>query len=78
VPHGLRSTFTDWAGDYADATTDLTEMALAHAIADKTRAAYRRRSAFDKRRALMEQWSTFCSTPYLEPESAEIIQLQTA
>jgi hypothetical protein len=39
------------------------EMALAHTIKNKTEAAYRRGDLFEKRRAVMEAWSTFCSQP---------------
>jgi integrase len=77
VPHGLRSTFSDWGGDYAEFNSDITEMALAHAIPNAVRAAYRRRTAFDKRRVAMEQWATFCNTPFDE-HGAKVINLQAA
>jgi hypothetical protein len=35
-------------------------MALAHAIADGTEAAYRRGDLFEKRRKLMEAWVGYC------------------
>lgn len=57
--HGFRSTFRDWAGDVADYPREVIEMALAHTIASKTEAAYRRGSALEKRRELMNEWSTF-------------------
>jgi hypothetical protein len=42
----------------------VVEMALAHAIENKVEAAYRRGDLFEKRRALMDDWSRFCcSTP---------------
>jgi integrase len=78
VPHGLRSTFTDWCGDYTDWNEDVSEAALAHTIGNATRAAYRRRKALQKRRLVMEEWATFCATPYVEPESAEVIELRAA
>jgi hypothetical protein len=37
-------------------------MALAHTIGDKVEAAYRRGDMFEKRRRLMQQWATFCTT----------------
>lgn len=73
VPHGLRSTFSDWCGDFLDLVPEVTEMALAHAIADKTRGAYRRRTAIEKRRRVMEQWARFCSKPY-RPESGKVLK----
>ena len=36
-------------------------MALAHAVADQTEAAYRRGDLFEKRRRLMDEWSAFCA-----------------
>ena len=60
--HGFRSTFRDWAGDKTKFPRDLAEAALAHALKDKTEAAYRRATALDKRRKLMEAWSAFLSS----------------
>ncbi|MEO8922156.1 MAG: hypothetical protein ABI330_04925 [Caldimonas sp.] len=37
-------------------------MALAHEIGSAVEAAYRRSDLLDKRRALMEAWSTFLAT----------------
>jgi hypothetical protein len=36
-------------------------MALAHTIANKAEAAYRRGDLFDKRRKLMEAWAGYCA-----------------
>ena len=60
--HGFRSTFRDWAGDRTNFARDVIEHALAHAIKDKTEAAYRRSAALEKRRKLMEAWSSYCAT----------------
>ena len=38
--HGFRSTFRDWTAERTDTPRDVAEMALAHAIGDKTEAAY--------------------------------------
>jgi integrase len=61
--HGLRSSFRDWAGDRTAYPHDVIEMALAHAIKDKSEAAYRRGDALEKRRKLMEAWAQYCSAP---------------
>jgi len=61
--HGFRSTFRDWAAERTNYPRDVAEMALAHAIADKVEAAYRRGDLFDKRRGLMDAWGTFTSLP---------------
>ncbi|MCX7226041.1 MAG: integrase arm-type DNA-binding domain-containing protein, partial [Burkholderiales bacterium] len=53
VPHGFRSTFTDWVSERTGYPSEVREMALAHAIGNETEAAYRRGDLFDKRRNLM-------------------------
>lgn len=60
VPHGFRSTFSDWAGDETEYERDLIEFALAHKLKDKVAAAYRRKTALERRRALMEDWAEAC------------------
>jgi len=62
VPHGFRSTFRDWCAECTDVAPEVAEMALAHAIGNAVEAAYRRSDLLDKRRALMEAWSTFLAT----------------
>lgn len=61
--HGFRSSFRDWGSEETDFPREVLEMALAHAIADKTEAAYRRGALLEKRRALMEAWAAFLSPP---------------
>ncbi|WP_423141089.1 tyrosine-type recombinase/integrase [Parablastomonas sp. CN1-191] len=58
--HGFRSTFRDWAGDETDFGREEVEMALAHTVASKTEAAYRRGRALEKRRGLMSAWADYC------------------
>jgi integrase len=64
--HGFRSTFRDWAAERTDFPGEVAEMALAHTVGDKVEAAYRRGDMFEKRRAIMEQWATFCAIPPTE------------
>lgn len=59
--HGFRSSFRDWAAEETDASHEVTEMALAHVIANKAEAAYRRGDLLSKRRELMELWEAYCS-----------------
>ncbi len=59
VPHGFRSSFRDWAAERSDAPREVCELALAHVNTDRVEAAYRRTDLFERRRALMEQWSAF-------------------
>jgi integrase len=59
--HGFRSSFRDWAAEQTPYPSDVIEMALAHTIANKVEAAYRRGDLFEKRRALMRDWAAYCS-----------------
>jgi integrase len=61
VPHGFRSTFRDWAEENTTHSSNVIEMALAHAIGNKVEAAYRRGDLFEKRTELMVQWADFCA-----------------
>ena len=61
--HGFRSTFRDWASEQTSFPHETCEHALAHRISDKAEAAYRRGDQFEKRRKLMEAWSTWCDRP---------------
>lgn len=63
VPHGFRSTFRDWCAERTNYPRDVAEKALAHAIADKVEAAYRRGDLFEKRRSMMDAWAAFLSKP---------------
>jgi integrase len=62
VPHGFRSTFRDWCAECTDVAPEVAERALAHEVGNAVEAAYRRSDLLDKRRALMEAWSTFLIT----------------
>jgi integrase len=61
-PHGFRSTFRDWVSEITEYESELAEMALAHAIKDKTEAAYRRGILLNKRVEMMEAWAQFCGS----------------
>jgi integrase len=63
VPHGFRSIFSDWVGDRSGFDNETREFAIGHAITDKTVAAYRRGTAVEKRRKLMDAWAGYCSGP---------------
>ena len=56
VPHGLRSTFRDWASEQG-VSHDLAERALAHAIRNAVEAAYHRTDLVEQRRGVMEAWA---------------------
>jgi len=58
--HGFRSAFKDWAGEVGGFANELSEAALAHAIENKTEAAYRRGNLLEKRRTMMHAWGDYC------------------
>jgi integrase len=60
--HGFRSTFKDWASEATDYPDDLSEAALAHRIRDKAKAAYKRGTMLEKRRALMRAWARYATS----------------
>jgi integrase len=67
--HGFRSSFRDWVSEHTSHSSEVAEMALAHAVGDKVEAAYRRGDLFDKRIALMADWAAFLQAkrPRLRP-----------
>lgn len=58
--HGFRSTFTDWASEETNILPVVSDMALAHAIDDKVKAAYRRGELLRKRTLMMKRWEKYC------------------
>ena len=60
--HGFRSTFRDWAGDATTFPREIVEQALAHTIQNQAERAYRRGTALERRRELMQAWSSFLET----------------
>ena len=56
--HGFRSSFRDWCSETGKSRED-AEMALAHTIRNAVEAAYARSDLFERRRALMADWSAF-------------------
>jgi len=60
--HGFRSGFRDWSAECTGYAHEVAEMALAHTIENKVERAYRRGDLFDKRRRLMDDWATYCTT----------------
>ena len=59
VPHGLRSTFRDWAAETTHVANETLELALAHTIKNQAEAAYRRGDQLEKRAKLMQQWQDY-------------------
>jgi integrase len=70
--HGLRSSFRDFAGDRTPFPREIIEHAMAHKIPDASERAYRRGDALEKRRKLMQAWSSYCA----KPAGAKVIELR--
>jgi len=58
--HGFRSSFRDFAGDMTDAARETAEACLAHSLGPVERA-YRRGTAIEKMRKLMNEWANYCT-----------------
>ncbi len=71
--HGWRSTFRDWSAERTNVQNEVAEAALAHIVANKVEAAYRRTKFLEKRRPLMAAWSE-----YLTGAAADVVDLNEA
>ncbi|MDQ2088642.1 tyrosine-type recombinase/integrase [Marimonas arenosa] len=58
VPHGLRSTFRQWAAERGY-PRDMAEIALAHWIGSEVERAYQRADMLERRRDMMVAWAAF-------------------
>lgn len=72
VPHGLRSTFRDWAAEKGLAR-DMAEIALAHVVGTEVERAYRRSDMLDRRRRMMAEWGAF-----LRGETGNVVRIERA
>lgn len=68
--HGFRSSFRDWAAECTATAGDVVEAALAHTVANRVEAAYRRTNYLEKRRVLMEAWAS-----YLAQKAPNVVQM---
>ena len=57
VPHGVRSSFRDWAAEQTNHPREVIEAALAHVVQNRVEAAYARSDLFERRRLLMNDWA---------------------
>lgn len=60
--HGFRSAFRDWAAELSSFPGEVAEAALAHTVANRVEAAYRRTDYLDKRKLLMKDWADFATS----------------
>jgi integrase len=72
--HGFRSSFRDWAGNETNFPRELAEHALAHSIGDKAEQAYRRGTAVERRRKLMDAWAAYCKRA--PSEGAKVVPIR--
>ena len=75
--HGFRATFKTWASERTSFQNEIVEASLAHTIGGKVEQAYMRGDLFDKRRRLMQQWATFCTTAPAD-EAKKIVPLRAS
>ncbi len=76
--HGFRSAFRDWAAEKMPTVPAMgAEMALAHAVGNKTEQAYLRSDLRDMRRTLMDAWGRYVA-PSLSPGGSNVVELARA
>ena len=59
TPHGMRSSFRDWAAEMTDYPREMVEAAIAHLDGSDTERAYRRTDYLERRRELMQEWADY-------------------
>ena len=78
TPHGLRSTFRDWAAETTSFANETLELALAHTIPNKAEAAYRRQDQLEKRAKLMQQWQRYVDSKPTETSLLKFERISNA
>ena len=74
--HGFRATFKTWASERTAFQNEIVEAALAHVVGSKVEQAYRRGDMFEKRRRLMHQWATFCTTAPVQERPSNVAPMR--
>ena len=59
VPHGMSSSFRDWAAECSDAPREIAGHALGHVEGSASELAYRLTDYFEQRREFMQQWADY-------------------
>jgi integrase len=59
--HGFRSTFRDFCGDQTNFPREHVEACLAHRVGNSVELAYRRLTALEKRRVILDNWADYCA-----------------
>jgi integrase len=80
VPHGFRATFSTWRLERSNYSQELGELSLMHEVGDSVYQAYQRSDGLNKRRAIMQDWSDFLNSPFVEvPKNSEnVIDIKRA
>jgi integrase len=73
--HGMRAAFRSWGAERTNFPAEILELALGHAVSDQTIAAYQRSDLLDRRRKLMDAWSSFLGSPKSK-SSGSVITLE--
>ncbi len=60
VPHGLRSSFRDWAAEQTAYPDEIRKAVSSHKLGDAVKEAYQRTDLLEKRRQLMLEWGNYC------------------
>ena len=76
VPHGFRSTFSTWRLERTTYSQELGEFCLMHEVGDAVYKAYQRSDGLEKRREIMQDWSTFANTPYKELKGDNVVEIR--
>jgi integrase len=76
VPHGFRSTFSTWRLECTTYSQELGEFCLMHAVGDAVYKAYQRSDGLERRRQIMQDWSTFTHTPYVEAKGVNLVDMR--
>ena len=76
--HGFRATFKTWASERTSFQNEIVEVALAHVVGGKVEQAYQRGDLFEKRRRLMLQWATFCTSAPAQKSEGNVTPLRAS
>jgi len=71
--HGFRSTFRDWCGDKTSFQREHVEGCLAHQVGNSVELAYRRLTALEKRRVILDHWAEYCAGGYVPIVDAQYV-----
>jgi integrase len=71
--HGFRATFSSWRADRTNFDSEIAEFALAH-VSKGVEAVYKRTTAIEKRRVLMEAWADYLNAV----EGDKVVMLKVA